>query len=102
MIHGSYGTLGILTRLVFRLVPAKPYVELEYRTLPSGGGLRRRDARALRRRATSTSSTRSSTGRAHSCLPGSLRRRAALSQEASITAGSNIFYKCTGKLTEDY
>jgi FAD/FMN-containing dehydrogenase len=31
MIHGSYGTLGILTRLRFRLVPAKPYVRMEYR-----------------------------------------------------------------------
>lgn len=31
MIHGSYGTLGVLTRLTFRLVPAKPYVHLEHR-----------------------------------------------------------------------
>ncbi|MCC6555737.1 MAG: FAD-binding oxidoreductase [Polyangiaceae bacterium] len=31
MIHGSYGTLGILTRLAFRLVPAAPYVRMEYR-----------------------------------------------------------------------
>jgi FAD/FMN-containing dehydrogenase len=30
MLHGSYGTLAILTRLVFELVPAKPYVELSY------------------------------------------------------------------------
>ena len=33
MMHGSYGTLGILTCLTFRLVPAKPYVRLEYRRL---------------------------------------------------------------------
>jgi len=31
MIHGSYGTLAILTRLTFELVPAKPYVRMEYR-----------------------------------------------------------------------
>ena len=31
MIHGSYGTLAILTRLSFALVPAKRYVRLEYR-----------------------------------------------------------------------
>ena len=31
MIHGSYGTLAILTRLCFELVPAKRYVRLEYR-----------------------------------------------------------------------
>jgi FAD/FMN-containing dehydrogenase len=31
MIHGSYGTLGIITRLKFKLVPAKPFVRMEYR-----------------------------------------------------------------------
>lgn len=31
MLHGSYGTLAILTRIVFELVEAKPYVALEYR-----------------------------------------------------------------------
>jgi FAD/FMN-containing dehydrogenase len=35
MIHGSYGTLGILTRLTFKLVPAKPYVRMEYRRFDS-------------------------------------------------------------------
>jgi len=33
MLHGSYGTLALLTRLVFRLIPAKPYVRMEYRRL---------------------------------------------------------------------
>jgi FAD/FMN-containing dehydrogenase len=33
MLHGSLGTLGILTRLLFRLVSAKPFVRLEYRRL---------------------------------------------------------------------
>lgn len=31
MMHGSYGTLGILTQLKFKLYPAKPYVRLENR-----------------------------------------------------------------------
>ena len=31
MIHGSYGTLGILTQLEFDLIPAKRYVRVEYR-----------------------------------------------------------------------
>jgi FAD/FMN-containing dehydrogenase len=31
MLHGSYGTLAILTRIVFELTPAKPFVKLEYR-----------------------------------------------------------------------
>jgi FAD/FMN-containing dehydrogenase len=30
MIHGSYGTLAILTRLSFRLVRAQPFVRLQY------------------------------------------------------------------------
>ena len=30
MMHGSFGTLGVLTRLAFRLVPAKPYVHVTY------------------------------------------------------------------------
>lgn len=29
-VHGSYGTLGILTRATFRLVPAQPYVRTVY------------------------------------------------------------------------
>lgn len=35
LVHGSYGTLGILTRIRFRLVPAKKYVRLEYRSFPT-------------------------------------------------------------------
>jgi FAD/FMN-containing dehydrogenase len=30
MIHGSFGTLGILTKLAFRLIPAKPFVKMTY------------------------------------------------------------------------
>jgi FAD/FMN-containing dehydrogenase len=32
MVHGSFGTLGILTKLTFKLVPAKPFVRVEYET----------------------------------------------------------------------
>jgi FAD/FMN-containing dehydrogenase len=35
MIHGSYGTLGIVTSVTFRLVPSKPYVRMLYRRAPS-------------------------------------------------------------------
>ncbi|MEZ5322146.1 MAG: FAD-binding oxidoreductase [Microthrixaceae bacterium] len=31
MVHGSYGTLGIVTAVTFELVPAKPFVEVTYR-----------------------------------------------------------------------
>ena len=30
MMHGTFGTLGIITRLTFRLIPAKPFVKLTY------------------------------------------------------------------------
>ncbi len=30
MIHGSFGTLGVLAKLTFRLVPARPYVRVQY------------------------------------------------------------------------
>ena len=30
MLHGAFGTLGIVAKLTFRLVPAKPYVKLVY------------------------------------------------------------------------
>lgn len=30
MVHGTFGTLGILSQLVFRLTPAKPFVKVVY------------------------------------------------------------------------
>jgi FAD/FMN-containing dehydrogenase len=30
MMHGSFGTLGVLSKLTFRLVPAKPFVKVVY------------------------------------------------------------------------
>jgi len=35
MMHGSFGTVGILSRLVFRLVPAKRFVHLRHEHHPS-------------------------------------------------------------------
>ncbi|KFE64001.1 FAD-binding oxidoreductase [Hyalangium minutum] len=32
MLHGSFGTLGILSKLKFKLVPAAPYVHVTYET----------------------------------------------------------------------
>jgi hypothetical protein len=32
MVHGTFGTLGVISRLTFRLIPAKPYVHVWYRT----------------------------------------------------------------------
>lgn len=30
MVHGTFGTLGIITRLKFRLIPTKPFVKVTY------------------------------------------------------------------------
>jgi FAD/FMN-containing dehydrogenase len=35
MMHGSFGTLGLLSKLKFRLVRAKPYVRMTYETHPT-------------------------------------------------------------------
>ncbi len=37
MIHGAFGTLGVLSKLVFRLVPAKPFVHVRYERFASLG-----------------------------------------------------------------
>lgn len=41
MIHGSFGTLGVLAKLTFRLVPARPYVRVDYETYDSLEAYRR-------------------------------------------------------------
>lgn len=38
MIHGSYGTLGYITKIKFKLIPAKPYVRLEYKKFTNLSG----------------------------------------------------------------
>jgi len=35
MLHGAFGTLGIVAKLTFKLVPAKAFVRLEYETHPT-------------------------------------------------------------------
>jgi FAD/FMN-containing dehydrogenase len=32
MIHGSYGTLGIISKIKFKLIPSKPFVKMDYIT----------------------------------------------------------------------
>jgi FAD/FMN-containing dehydrogenase len=35
MMHGTFGTLGILSKLTFRLMPAKPFVRVRYEKHPT-------------------------------------------------------------------
>ncbi len=35
MVHGAFGTLGILSKVTFELIPAKPYVHVVYETYAS-------------------------------------------------------------------
>ncbi|HEY0191553.1 MAG TPA: FAD-binding oxidoreductase [Kofleriaceae bacterium] len=35
MLHGTFGTLGVLSKLTFKLVPARPFVRLRYETYPT-------------------------------------------------------------------
>lgn len=40
MMQGAFGTLGVLATLTFKLVPAKPFVRLQYETYPSAAAYR--------------------------------------------------------------
>jgi FAD/FMN-containing dehydrogenase len=31
MIHGTFGTLGIITKLTFKLIPSKPFIKVVYK-----------------------------------------------------------------------
>jgi FAD/FMN-containing dehydrogenase len=41
MVHGSYGTLGVLSRVTFRLVPVARFVRVEYERHPDAGSFHR-------------------------------------------------------------
>jgi FAD/FMN-containing dehydrogenase len=41
MMHGAFGTLGLLSKLTFRLVPAKPFVRVRYETHATLGDYQR-------------------------------------------------------------
>ena len=99
MLHGSYGTLGILTRATFRLVPARPFVRLEYRHL--------RTAEAFRGEA--LASTRDAEidfldgivhGPNHFVL--CVGRFVDDAPMRSDYRGEEIFYRATAERTEDY
>ena len=76
MMHGSFGTLGILSKLTFKLIPAKPFVQVVYETLRDRSRPTARRSPVTRSAATSTSWMASSTRPTEWCSePGPLRRR---------------------------
>ncbi len=40
MMHGSYGTLGIISKITFKLIPAKPFVRMDYTVFKSFAALK--------------------------------------------------------------
>ena len=98
MIHGSYGTLAILTRIVFELVPAAPFVEMTYH--------HHRDFAAFEddmRERCETGDFDFVDGIVHA--PGHLvlclGRFANDGPEPSSYRGAEIYYKSTAKLASD-
>jgi FAD/FMN-containing dehydrogenase len=101
-IHGSYGTLGILTRIKFRLIPAQPYVKLEYHRFPTFEAF----DHAMREH------SQAPEGQGYDFMDGiihspthltlCLGRFVAHTPHVSSYRGTEIFYKSTARLSEDY
>jgi FAD/FMN-containing dehydrogenase len=99
MIHGSYGTLGIITKLKFRLVPAKPFVCLEHPLYDTPEGFREALLRACTDPAVDfVDAIVHSRNQFVLCL-------GRFVDEAPYTSsytGTKIFYRSTLKRREDY
>jgi len=99
MLHGSYGTLGILARATFRLVPARPFVHLEYRTLRTAEAFRAETlARARAGDVDFIDGIVHGPDRFVLCL-GRFADRAPF---RSDYRGAEIFYRSTAERTEDW
>ena len=102
MIHGSYGTLGVLTRIKFRLVPAKKYVKLEYHRFKTFAEF---ETAMLKH-------CRAPEGQGYELIDGIIHGRDHLvlclgrfvDQAPSVSSyrGTEIYYKSTARLEEDY
>jgi FAD/FMN-containing dehydrogenase len=98
MMHGSYGTLGILTELTFELVPAKPFVKMEYVTLGSFRELRAATAEAMRADDVDFVDV---VAHARDCFVLCLGRFADAADGASSYRGAEIFWRSTRERRED-
>jgi FAD/FMN-containing dehydrogenase len=99
MIHGSYGTLGILTRAEFELIPAKPFVHMQYKTLRSLDEFHAEMMTQCEKAAYDfIDGIVHAPDRCILCL-GTFTDRAPWTSDYT---GVNIFYKSTATRTEDY
>jgi FAD/FMN-containing dehydrogenase len=99
MIHGSYGTLGILTRLRFRLVPAKPFVHLVYRRFSRFEAFQRE---LLARCQDGDFDFVDGIVHAPDCLVLCLGRFAAEAPRTSDYTGTEIYWRSTRERDEDW
>jgi FAD/FMN-containing dehydrogenase len=99
MIHGSYGTLGILTKLTFRLVPAAPFVRMEYRRSSSADELMRALSAAC---ASGSFDFVDAIGHAPDQLVLCLGTYVDAAPYTSNYKWLDIYYKSTATRTEDY
>lgn len=99
MIHGSYGTLGLLTSAKFRLIDAKPFVKMEYRKFTTFDGFQSEmKARMAARDFDFIDGIIHGPNELVLCL-GKMVDKA---PHTSSYKWLNIFYKSTSKLSEDY
>ncbi len=99
MMHGSYGTLGILTELTFELIEVQPFVRMEYRTFETW-----RDFRAAMREAAADADLDFIDAIAHSrdCFVLCLGRFVSTAPTVSSYRGTSIYYRSTVALREDW
>lgn len=99
MLHGSYGTLAILTKLKFKLVPAKKFVKMEYRKYANFTDFERD---LLERCKTGDYDFVDGIVHAPDCHVLCLGNFVDSAPYASNYRWLNIFYKSTRERTEDY
>jgi len=99
MVHGSYGTLARLTRATFRLVPARPFVHLTYRTHTTFAAF---EADLRERCASGDFDFVDGIVHAPDRLVLCLGRMVDQAPRVSSYRGTGIFYKSTARLAEDW
>jgi hypothetical protein len=99
MIHGSYGTLGILSKLKFKLLDAKPFVRMDYVTYPNFKSLSEAILTHYKKRDVDfMDAIVHAPDQAVLCL-GTMVDRAPYTSDYTFL---NIFYKSTRARREDY